>query len=49
MSKTVSFSDKDKALLKRMEKYQKEKGYRYLVDVVRELCDAALTLKDISK
>lgn len=49
MSKTVSFSDKDKALIERMEKYKKEKGYRYLVDVVRELCDAALILKDISK
>lgn len=49
MSKTVRFSDKDKALIERMEKYKKERRYRYLVDVVRELCDAALTLKDISK
>lgn len=49
MSKTVTFSDKDRDLLCRMEKYKKQKGYRNLIDVVRELCDDALTLKKISK
>ncbi|MCM1115839.1 MAG: hypothetical protein NC397_10135 [Clostridium sp.] len=49
MQKTINFSDKDADLIKRLERYKKKKGYTYLVDVVRELCDDALTLKEIVK
>ncbi len=49
MKKTVTFTDNDKALVKRLEKYKKVKGYKSLIQVVRDLCDDALTLKEISK
>ena len=49
MKKTVTFTDKDKALVERLEKYKKVKGYKYLLQAVRDLCDDALTLKEISK
>lgn len=49
MKKTVTFADKDKALVERLEKYKKVKGYKSLIQVARDLCDDALTLKEISK
>ena len=49
MKKTVTFADKDKALVERLEKYKKVKGYKSLIQVVRDLCDDVLTLKEISK
>lgn len=49
MSKSVVFNEKDKHLIKRIEKYQKSKGLTSFVAAVRELCDDALTLKKISK
>lgn len=49
MKKTVTFTDKDKALVERLEKYKKVKGYKSLIQVVRDLCDDALRLKEISK
>ena len=49
MKKTVTFTDKDKTLVERLEKYKKVKGYKSLIQVVRDLCDDALTLKEISK
>ena len=49
MKKTVTFADKDKALVERLEKYKKVKGYKSLIQVVRDLCDDALILKEISK
>ena len=49
MKKTVTFADKDKALVERLEMYKKVKGYKSLIQVVRDLCDDALTLKEISK
>lgn len=49
MKKTVTFTDNDKTLVERLEKYKKVKGYKSLIQVVRDLCDDALTLKEISK
>lgn len=49
MSKVVRFGDKDKELIKRIEKYKRAKGLKSFVAAVRELCDDALTLKKISK
>ena len=49
MSKSVVFNEKDKKLIKRIEKYQESKGLTSFVAAVIELCDDALTLKKISK
>lgn len=47
--KTVSFSENDTLLVKRIKKYQAAKGLNSFVSAVRELCDDALTLKEIVK
>lgn len=47
--KTVSFSENDTLLVKRIKKYQKSKDLNSFVAAVRELCDDALILKKISK
>lgn len=47
--KTVSFSEMDSSLVKRIGKYQKSKGLNSFVAAVRELCDSALILKEITK
>lgn len=47
--KTIKFSESDKSLVKRIEKYQKSKGLSSFIAAVRELCDDAFTLKKISK
>lgn len=47
--KTVSFSEMDSSLVKRIGKYQKSKGLNSFIAAVRELCDAALILKEITK
>lgn len=49
MKKTVTFSEKDKELIARIQQYQKEKHLPYLIDAVRQLCSDALQLKRISK
>ena len=49
MSKSVSFNDKDEELIKRIEKYQQENNIRHFIDAIRDLCDVALTFKEISK
>ena len=49
MAKSVSFNDKDKELIKRIEKYQQDNNIRHFVDAIRDLCDIALTFKKISK
>lgn len=49
MKKTVTFTDNDKTLVERLEKYKKVKGYKSLIQVVRDLCDDALTLINIKR
>lgn len=48
MSKTATFNENDKELLKRIEKYQKENNFTF-IGAVRDLCDRALKLKEITK
>ena len=51
MSKTASFNDseKDKALVKRIEKYQKDKKHKHFIDAVRELCETGLDIEMIKR
>ena len=51
MSKTATFNDseKDKELVKRIVKYQKDKKHKSFIDAVRELCDIALKFDEIKK
>lgn len=42
MKKTVTFTEKDKVLIERLEAYKTEKGYKSIIAVVRDLCDDAL-------
>lgn len=48
MKKTVTFNSNDKALINRIEQYQKEHNLTF-IGAVRDLCDCALKLKQITK
>lgn len=47
--KVVTFTSNDKELIRKIEKYQKTHNLNSFVSAVRELCDNALTLKEITK
>mgnify|MGYP004534540621 FL=1 len=49
MKKTANFTEKDKALIQRIEQYQKEQGIKTFIDAVRKLCGNALDLRKITK
>ena len=49
MKKTATFTEKDKALLQRIERYQQEQGIKTFIDAVRQLCSNALDLRKITK
>lgn len=49
MKKTVNFTDKDKALIQRIERYQKEQHLTSFIEAVRKLCSNALDLRKITK
>ncbi|WP_198021583.1 hypothetical protein [Ruminococcus sp. NK3A76] len=46
---TLTDSDRDKALIKRIEKYQKDKKLKSFVEAVRELCETALDFEKIKR
>lgn len=47
--KEVTFTDNDKELIARIEKYRKEKNLKSFVGAVRQLCTNALTMKETIK
>lgn len=49
MKKTVTFTDADEKLVKKITQFQKANGHKSFVAAVRELCGNALDLKRISK
>ncbi len=51
MPKTIKFNDneKDKALIKRIEKYQKSKGISSFVQAIRDLCETGLDIEKIKR
>ncbi len=44
--KSVNFIEKDKDLVERIEKYQKDRGISF-IGAVRELCAYALNVKEV--
>ena len=49
MKKIITFSERDRELIKKIEKYQHAKELSSFVAAVRQLCEDALALKKISK
>lgn len=49
MSKHITFVDKDAQLIKKIAAYQKEKGISSFVEAVRQLCEKALKISEITK
>lgn len=49
MGRNITFGERDEKLIKKIEAYQKEKGIRYFVEAVRQLCEKALKFNDITK
>lgn len=47
--KGVTFTDKDKELIQRIEQYRKEQKLSSFVEAVRKLCSNALDLRKITK
>ncbi len=47
--KVVTFTSSDAKLVRKIEKYQKTRNLKSFIAAVRELCDNALTLKEIVK
>lgn len=45
MGKTVTFSDKDGELVRKIQAYQKGKKLPSFIEAVRQLCNDALQLK----
>lgn len=48
MAKTVTFGDKDAALIRKIEAYQRKKGTTF-IGAVRELCEVALAMESTVK
>ena len=51
LKRTATFNDsgKDMDLVKRIEKYMKEKGKKHFIDAVRELCETGLDIEKIKR
>lgn len=49
MSRSVTFGERDKELIKKIEAYQREKDIHYFVEAVRQLCEKALKFNEITK
>ena len=43
MKKQISFTDKDKELIEKIESYRKENDINHFIDAVRKLCCAGLS------
>ena len=49
LKKTATFTEKDIELVKRIEKYQKDKKHKSFIDAVRELCETGLDIEKIKR
>lgn len=49
MSKRITFGEKDLALIKKIETYQKEQGFPSFVEAVRTLCKKGLQVNELIK
>ena len=49
MGRSITFSERDEELIKKIEAYQREKDIHYFVEAVRQLCEKALKFNDITK
>ena len=47
--KTATFISQDKELVRKIEQYQKTHNLTSFIATIRELCNIALTLKEITK